>query len=141
MRIRREEFVGEGYGQLFRTLLDPMYAALGGAPADHLDRLNPGQRAIVVMNGAFDYTYGDGLESLYHYAPELAREAPRAARHVGADAYAGLFERAGEAYARGDEDAVEAINDELYVIEDSGEVIWKRMLAYVEAHPDEFFAE
>jgi hypothetical protein len=140
-RIRRQEFVGERYGPLLNTLVDGMYAALGGAPSEHLDRLNAGQRAIVVLTGAFGYTYGDGLESLYEYAPDLASEAPAAARHVGADALAAVFERAGTAFARGDEDAVESINDEIYALEDAGEVVWQRMLSYVEAHPDEFFRD
>jgi hypothetical protein len=83
-----------------------------------------------------------------------------AAQRVGATAYAEVFSRVRDLVPsglRGDGMAValhfiDATDDagmeqwqsferELYGLEDAGDLIWDRMLRYIEANPDEFFRE
>jgi hypothetical protein len=138
-RIRRRAFVGMSYGLLFGQIEHGIARAVGPRIYESRHRLSPGQRAVMVLLWAFGYVYGGSLLSLSDGAPEVLAEAPDAARRVGAEAYARLFERA--AGAGDDEEALGAIDDEIYALEDSGDLIWTRMLRYVEAHPDEFFVD
>ena len=84
-----------------------------------------------------------------------------AAERVGATAYAGVFSRVRDLIPsdlRGDgmrvtlhfidvmddagmEQQWQSIEQELFGLEDGGDLIWDRMLRYVEANPTEFFRE
>lgn len=158
-RIRREAFVGASYGVLIGQLVRGMEPAVG-SPLEHLDRLNPGQAAVAILDFAFSRIYGDGLQSLYEsYVDGIESLVVSAAQRVGA--YAEVFSRVrdlvpselrgnGMAVAlhfidatddAGMEQQWQSIERELYGLEDAGDLIWDRMLRYIEANPDEFFRE
>jgi hypothetical protein len=159
-RIRRKAFVGASYGVLIGQLVRGMERAVG-SPLEHLDRLNPGQAAVAILDFAFSRINGDGLQSLYEsYVDGIESLVVSAAQRVGATAYAEVFSRVRDLVPsglRGDGMAValhfiDATDDagmeqwqsferELYGLEDAGDLIWDRMLRYIEANPDEFFRE
>jgi hypothetical protein len=133
-----------------------------GNPLEHLDRLTPGQAAVAILDFAFSRIYGDGLQSMYEsYVDGIESLVVSAARRVGATAYAEVFSRVRDLVPsglRGDGMAValhfidatddpgmeqqwQSIERELYGLEDAGDLIWDRMLGYIEANPNEFFRE
>jgi hypothetical protein len=160
-RIRRGAFVGANYGVLIGQLVRGMERAVGN-PLEHLDELNPGQAAVAVLDFTFGRIYGDGPRSLYESNVDgIESLVVSAAQRIGATAYAEVFSRVRElvpSKLRGDgmavalhfidatdgavmEQQLQSIERELYALEDAGDIIWDRMLRYIEANPNEFFRE
>ena len=89
-------------------------------------------------------------------AGDYAALLPGAARFFGAEAYAALFDRAiahfdpariGDRSYRQDrleeigDEPFESLTDELFALEDAGDVLWARMIEYVDARPGLFFRD
>lgn len=160
-RIRREAFVGASYGVMIGQLVRGMEREVG-SPLEHLDRFNPGQAAVAILDFAFSRIYADGLQSLYEsYVDGIESLVVSAAQRVGATAYAEVFSRVRDLIPSdlrgngmrialhfidatddaGMEQQWQSIERELYGLEDAGDLIWDRMLRYIEANPNEFFRE
>jgi hypothetical protein len=106
-----------------------------GQPRQRLGLLSPGQRAVYSLNCALGSIYGDGLQSLYEENCEPTPELPESCELVGAPAFGDIFRR-----ANAGEDLAE-LEGAFYRLEDSGNTLWEPMLAYVRAHPSEFFTD
>ena len=158
-RIPRSEFdEAASYGRMVLALLDGVYAVGPTSnPHDYWERLPGAYRALFVVYWALAEIYNGSLHQYFsNSTADDADELPAAARLFGGDAYADVFERANALFepaslasrARRNErldepgvvDAVDALTDEFYGLEDAGDTLWELIAAYVEAHPDAFFA-
>lgn len=159
-RIRRASFVGASPGILMGQLRRGMDRALGDAQLQR-ERLNPRQRAVLVLDDSFARLYGEGLRGLYGTSVgDMAPELPFAARQVGAGPIADIFERANalfpsemflpdsardsyvdEHLGEGSEGGarLDAMEKELYSLEDGCESIWPYILRFIDEHPEDFF--
>lgn len=101
--------------------------------------LNPGQAAIALLDSTFTAIYADGLPTAYErmWQPDFESDIVAACEHIGAHAYADIWTMETD----DDEDGARwmALDGELTDLEDAGDLIWAHMLAYVDAHPEEFF--
>jgi hypothetical protein len=160
-RVPRAEYEKRGWpAQKLLALVDGMFAA---APTDDLreswDRFSDHHRALAVVWFAMAEHSNGTLHQYYSNSTgDLARELPDAARLFGADAYADIFEKANALFAPGtlndrrrrnaeldafEEDgraaALDRLSDEIFDREDAGDIIYRRITDYVEAHPGNFF--
>jgi hypothetical protein len=127
-----------------------------GDPARHPERLSSGQRAVFALSDAVGQTVaGRGLYEYYEYglSRTLGDELPAAARLIGAEKHAALFERANALFPR-DEDGtlrvdpaleedpnvracLDDLSHEFFDLEREVGLV-DCMLRFVCEHPDEF---
>jgi hypothetical protein len=162
-RIPRGAFTGASYGIRLGQIVNGLRRVHPDV-LDALDKLNEGQAAIVLLNAFFDELNGDGIDAAYQRltVDGAPRRLTAAAELVGADAYADVFaqveqslppgirdnstalrshleDRESAALDSGDEDTIlRAYEDQIYKLEDEGNLIWHHMVRYVEHHPDQF---
>ena len=163
-RIPRGAFTGATYGIRFGQLFNGI-RRVHPDEFGALDELNEGQAAIVLLGAFFDSFYGDGIDAAYQ---RLAIDgAPRrlsaAAELVGAATYADVFarveqslppgirdisselrshleDREAEAWDASEDDSLlQPFEDQIYRLEDDGDLLWQHIARYVEQHPDQFF--
>lgn len=140
-------------GAALGQIVDAIAREHGDRFMDRLGALAPGERAIAVLEYVTRTTYAEGLQAVYTTAiDDLGEEVKRAARQVGAMAYADLFRRANEAlpadvrqdrtrretYLLDNPAALDRYEDEFYALEDAGDVLVVHAVRYVETHPGEF---
>ena len=132
-------------------------AAVGPMFDGRLDELTPGMRALTVLFAVSGEIDNGGFAALmYNSTGRWTSEAIRAARLVGSEPHAQVFERFVEAALDGDaemdddarnarleamsdseETALEALDDEFYALPS----IERPLSAYVDAHLDQFFSD
>jgi hypothetical protein len=158
-RVPRAAYeAGQTYGQRANVLLNGIYDACpGGDVTRGWEQLPEAHRSLFVVYWAVAETYNGGVPIyFFNTAGDFAPYLPAAARYLGADAYADLFDRAIALFdierlpdrryrqdrleEMGDE-PLDRLDDEFYALEDAGDVIWATLLDYVEAHPETFFTD
>jgi hypothetical protein len=156
-RVPRAAYeAGQSHGQRLNVLLNAIYDA---APDDDVlrvwDQFEAAHRALFVVIWAMAEIDNGTLHQYFaNSTGDLAAALPQAARCLGADAHAEIFDRAlacfdaervaDRAYRNDRLDELEAtgeidrLTDELSELEDDAS-IWEAMTRYVDAHPATFF--
>ncbi|WP_354697208.1 hypothetical protein DSM112329_02836 [Paraconexibacter sp. AEG42_29] len=131
------------------VLLDAIYDACpdGEASPEHLGRLSPAHRAVFVVEWAMSEIYNGTLDQyFFNSAGDMAADLPAAARFLGADDYAAIFDDAvaffdpsritdrsyRQATLRQLEEAhrldeLGQVNDRIYELEDAGRIIYRQI--------------
>lgn len=161
-RIPRAPYAeAETHGQAIGVLLDGIYSACpGGDVTSGWDRLPEWHRALFVVEWAMTEIYNGTLHQYFwNSTGDMAALLPDGAQLFGAHAHADLFaralgffdhgrvgdrayrqERLEEIERRGELAAFDALTDEFHALEDAGDAIYTHIRAYVEGHPERFFA-
>jgi Domain of unknown function (DUF4375) len=141
-------------------MVSVVVTAIGQACPSHdwvvdWDMLTEPQRAVCVADLFMSELYNGGLIQFYdNSSGDVAVHTPWALRTVGAAGFADLVDRANALFAAealpvrpSRQKAVgevatrlNALEAELYSLEDSGFDIWESLLMYIELHSDTFFA-
>jgi hypothetical protein len=162
-RIRRVGY--ENGGSSAQKLLALIHGMFAASPTDDLREswgvFSEHHRALAVVWFAMAEHSNGTLHQYYSNSTgDMALELPAAARLLGADAYADIFENANALFAPGtlthrrlrneelhafEDDGrlekLDRLSDEIYDLEDAGDLIYRRITEYVDAHPADFFTD
>jgi hypothetical protein len=152
-------------GSSAQKLLALIHGIFAASPTDDLreswQAFSEQHRALAVVWFAMAEHSNGTLHQYYSNSTgDMAPELPAAARRLGADVYADIFEKANALFGPGtltdrrrrneelhafEEDGrletLDRLSDQIYELEDAGDLIYTRITDYVEAHPADFFTD